>query len=74
MQLTINISEKDLVEFGKESIQKEIGNTLKWMKIRHSFGKLSEELRSSFDEQDYYRMVEEIRESAWNEYKKSMPL
>ncbi len=72
MQLTVNISEKDLIEFGKESVQKEIESALKWMRIRQAFGKISKELKSSFDEQDYYRKLEEIRESAWNEYKKTI--
>ncbi len=51
MQLTIDISKKDMIEFGRESVQKEIENTLRWMRIRQSFGKISKELKSSFDEQ-----------------------
>lgn len=74
MQLTIDISEKDLVEFGMESIQREIDSTMKWMRIRQKFGKISEELRSSFDEEDYYRKVKEVREFAWDDYKKSLSL
>ncbi len=72
MQLTIDIPEKTLIEFGRESVQKEINNTLKWMRIRQAFGKISNELKSSFDERDYYKKLEEIRESAWNEYKKTI--
>lgn len=72
MQLTIDISEKDLVEFGMESIQREIDSTMKWMRIRQKFAKISDELRSSFDEEDYYRKVREVRESAWDDYKKSL--
>ena len=74
MQLTINISEKDLAEFGRESVQKEIDNMLRWMKIRQAFGKLSEGVRLSFDEHDYHETVEEIRESFWDEYKRNMQL
>lgn len=72
MELTIDISEKDLISFGWESVQKEINNTLKWMRIRQSFRKISENLKSSYDEQDYFRALEEIRQSAWNEYKKEI--
>jgi hypothetical protein len=73
MELSIDISEKDLISFGWESIQKEINNTLKWMRIRQSFRKISEKLKSSYDdEEDYFRVLEEIRESAWNEYKKEI--
>jgi hypothetical protein len=70
MELTIKISEKDLISFGLESVQKEINNTLKWMRIRQSFHMISEKLKSSYDEQDYFRVLEEIREAAWNEYKR----
>ena len=73
MELTIDISEKDLISFGLESVQNEINNTLKWMRIRQSFHKISEKLKSSYDEQDYFRALEEIREAAWNEYKKEIP-
>ncbi|MCP4107873.1 MAG: hypothetical protein GY749_20405 [Desulfobacteraceae bacterium] len=72
MQLTIDISEKILIEFGRASVQKEIDNTLKWMKIKQDFRKISKELKSSFDEQDYYKKVEKIKECAWNEYKKKI--
>jgi hypothetical protein len=72
MELTVDVSETDLIEFGRESVQKEIENTVKWMKIKRSFKKISEELKSSFDEQDYYEALEDIRESAWNEYSKNI--
>ena len=72
MELTIDVPERDLIEFGKESVQKEAENTIKWMKIKRSFRKISEELRSSFDDQEYYEALEDIRESAWNEYSKNL--
>ena len=71
MQLMLDVPETDLIEFGKDSVQKEIENTIKWMKIKRSFGKISRELQSSFDERDYYEALEDIRESAWNEYSKN---
>lgn len=57
----------------QESVQKEIGNTLKWIKIRHS-GSFRKSWEHHFDERDYHETVEEIRESARNEYKRNMPL
>jgi len=71
MQLTFDIPEKDLVEFGKESIKQEIHKMLKWLKIKKSFKIISEGLKS-VDEKTYYRELEIIRESAWNEYKKEV--
>jgi len=73
MEMIIDISENDLISFGWESVQKEINTTLKWMRIRQSFRKISEKLKSSFDEEDYLSVLEKIRESAWNEYKKEIP-
>jgi len=68
MRLTVEIPETDVIKFGRESVLQEMENTIKWMKIKQSFGKISKELKSSFDEQDYFKTLEEIRESAWNEY------
>jgi hypothetical protein len=68
MEMIIDIPERDLIEFGRESVHKEIKKTLKWMKIKNSFKKISKELRA-LDEKDYYDELEVIRELAWNEYK-----
>lgn len=73
MQLTFDIPEKDLVEFGKETIQQEIHKMLKWLKIKQSFKKISEALQQ-IDEESYYRKLEKIRETTWDEYKKDLKL
>ncbi len=67
MELTIEISEKDLLAYGAESVQREISHTLRWMKIRQSFKKISAGLKS-FSEPDYTRELKAIRESAWQDY------
>ena len=69
MEMTIEIPDRDLIVFGKESVYREMKNTLKWMKIKNSFRKIAKELKC-LDEKDYYEELEVIRESAWNEYKK----
>ncbi len=71
MQLTIEVPEKDLVAFGQESVQREIVRTLRWMRIRQSFKKISAEL-SSLDEQAYFQELETIRASTWDEYKQEL--
>jgi len=71
MQLTFDIPEKDLVEFGKETIQQEIHKMLKWLKIKQSFKKISEGL-TQIDEKTYHRELEKIRETTWGEYKKDL--
>jgi hypothetical protein len=73
MELTVDVSETDLIEFGRDSVQKEAENTIKWMKIKRSFRIISKELKSSFDEQEYYEALEDIRGAAWNEYRKNRP-
>ena len=73
MQLTFDIPEKDLVEFGKETIQQEIHKMLKWLKIKQSFKKISEGLQR-IDEESYQRELEKIRETTWEEYKRDLKL
>ncbi len=73
MQLTFDIPEKDLVEFGRESIQQEIHKMLKWLKIKQSFIKISEGLKS-VDKKNYYSELKTIRESTWDEYKKELEI
>ena len=73
MQLTVDIPEKDLVEFGKETIQQEIHKMLKWLKIKQSFKKISESLQR-FDEESYSRELDKIRDATWDEYKKDLKL
>lgn len=72
MRLTVEIPETDLIKFGRDSVLQEMENTIKWMKIKQSFGKISKELRFSFDKQEYFKALEEIRESAWNEYSQNL--
>jgi len=71
MEMTIDIPDKNLIEFGRESVYREINNTLKWMKIKNSYRKISKELKT-MDEKTYYSELEDIRESAWHEYKKDV--
>jgi hypothetical protein len=73
VQLTFDIPEKDLVEFGKETIQQEIQKLLKWLKIKQSFIKISEALKV-IDEKSYFSELEKIRESMWDEYKKELKI
>jgi hypothetical protein len=73
MQLTFDIPEKDLVEFGKETIEQEIQKMLKWLQIKQSFKKIAEGLKM-IDEKSYYDELEKIRTASWNEYKKEIQL
>lgn len=68
MELTIDIPEKDLAELGKETIQQEIAKTLKWLRIRQSFKKVSDGLKE-IDKKSHQKQVETIRASSWEEYK-----
>lgn len=73
MQLTFDIPKKDLADFGKETIEQEIHRMLKWLRIKKSFNKISQNLKE-VDKQSYYRELENIRESSWNEYKDKFEL
>lgn len=73
MQLTMDISEHDVAEFGKDAIQREFENALKWIRIKQAFRNISTDL-GAFDAQEYAQQIEIIRESAWNEYKQGLNL
>ncbi|MBN1348527.1 hypothetical protein JXJ21_03895 [candidate division KSB1 bacterium] len=73
MQLTFDIPEKDILEFGKDSVQKEIQRLFKWMKIKQSFQKIAGELKH-YDAAKYDEEMSKIRESAWDEYKQGLDL
>ncbi len=69
--MTIEILDEDLMEFGKESVYQEMQNTLKWMKIKNSFRKISKEIEL-LDQEKYHDELEAIRELVWKEYKKDI--
>lgn len=73
MQLTMDISERDVAEFGKEAIQQEFENVLKWIRIKQAFRRIAADL-SAFDAREYAHEIEMIRESAWNEYQQGLNL
>ena len=73
MQLTLDIPEQDLAEFGKETIRSEIVKMLKWLKIKQSLKRISESLKK-IDERSYYLEIEKIRESSWDQYKQEIGL
>jgi len=73
MQLTLDIPEQDLAEFGKETIRSEIVKMIKWLKIKQSLKKISEGLKG-IDEKLYYVEIEKIRESSWDQYKQEIGL
>ncbi len=72
MQLTIDVSEQEVLAFGKEAIQHELENTLKWVRMKQLCRKIASGLQPMFDEETYYQELETIRESAWHEYKKDL--
>ena len=73
MQLTMDISERDVAEFGKDAIQREFENALKWVRIKRAFRLISADL-SRFDAREYAHEIEMIRESAWNDYQQGLGL
>lgn len=70
MEVTFDVSEKDLAEFGEEIIRKEFKKTLKWLRLKQAFKNISDALKE-MDEQTYHKELEKIRESAWAEYQKA---
>ena len=67
MQMTVEISEKDLVAFGEESLRQEVAKMVKQMRLRRRFRDVSAELQAYSDD-EYQQMLEEVRQEAWDEY------
>lgn len=74
MKLEIEISEQDLLEFGKQAIEKEMQASLKRMRLRTTFAQLSDQIREVWDEADYRQEMDQARKEAWEIYRKEIGL
>ncbi len=74
MQLTIEITEQDLLDFGHQAIQKEMQSTLKWLRMRNRLEQMADEIRNVYKEPEYQKTLEQIRAEAWQEYKQGLGL
>jgi len=72
MKIELEVSDLDLLAFGKEAIAKELQNSLKWLKIRRHFAGIAQELQAHWQLSDYQQQLTEIRSEAWQEYKKNL--
>lgn len=71
-KIILEVKDEDLLQLGKTRVREEVEQTLKWMKIKGLFKSISEELKGS--EVNYESEIEKIKEEAWQEYKKELPL
>ncbi|HQE25707.1 MAG TPA: hypothetical protein PKZ70_06805 [Candidatus Atribacteria bacterium] len=71
-KITLEISDKDLLQLGEAKIREEIEHTLKLIKMKGLLKEISVALGSL--KIDYEKEVEEIRKDAWEEYKQDLPL
>jgi DNA repair photolyase len=74
MKLTIEISDEEIYEIGKETLKKKIEEYLEFIKLEKDIKKLSKELKKIFSEEEYWQEVEKSRQEAWQEYKKGLEL
>lgn len=74
MKLEIEVSEQDLLEFGKQAVENEMQASLKRMRLRIAFTKLSEKIREAWNEEDYWQEVKLARKDAWESYRKEVGL
>jgi hypothetical protein len=74
MQLTIDIPDRDIADFGRQAIEKELANSIKWLRLRNRFTQLAQGLWETHKEADYQRNLQEIRADAWETYKKDLGL
>lgn len=74
MKLEIEVSEQDLLELGKQAVEREVQASLERLRLRTAFTRLSEEIREAWDEEDYWKEVNLARQEAWESYRKEIGL
>lgn len=70
--LTIEIDEQVLKTMGKERIKNYIDRMISMEKIEDFTKSFKEKINLS--EEEYQQKLEEIRQSAWDRYKKDLPI
>jgi hypothetical protein len=71
-KIMLEIRDEDLLQMGELRIKEEIEQTLKWMKMKGLLKSIASALSSL--KIDIEKEVEIIKEEAWQEYKKEIPL
>jgi hypothetical protein len=71
-RIVLDIKDEDLLQLGKTKIKEEIEKTLKWIKMKRLLKSISQALKSL--KIDYEKEVKIVKEEAWKEYKKGLPL
>ncbi len=74
MKLIFEIPDEALLDFGKEAIEREMQDSLKWLHIRRNFTNIAQNLQGRWQESDYLQELSEIRAEAWQEYKQDLDL
>ncbi len=74
MKLEIEVSEQDLIEFGKQAVKKEMQASIKRLRLRTAFAQLSEKIQEAWNEDDYWKEVSLARKEAWEIYRKEIGL
>ena len=74
MKLEFEIPDEALLDFGKAAIEKEVQDSLKWLRLRRSFVTIAKALQGAWKPQAYKHAIEEIRAEAWQEYKQDLGL
>lgn len=71
-KIILEVRDEDLLQLGEIRIKEEIEQTLKWMKMKGLLKSITSALSSL--KIDIEKEVEMIKEDAWQEYKKELPL
>ncbi|MBW4536691.1 MAG: hypothetical protein KME09_22425 [Pleurocapsa minor HA4230-MV1] len=74
MKLVFEVPDQALQDFGKQVIEKEVKDSLKWLYLRRSCVVMAENLRTTWQESDYETKLAEIRAETWQEYKQDLEL
>ncbi len=71
-KIILEVGDDDLLRLGELRVKEEIEQTLKWMKMKGLLKSIASALSSI--KIDIEKEVEMIKEDAWQEYKKELPL
>ena len=74
MTVVFEIPDRVLLDFGKQALEQEMQDSLKWLYLRRNFAILAKGLQATWQESDYEKELSEIRAETWQEYKQDLEL
>jgi len=74
MEIVIDVSEQELIKFGKNFIKKKIQDYIENITLLENLEEVSRVLNDTFTYREYEDILEKVREDSWKEYKKDLDI